>query len=160
MKKTTIAGLIGLLFTTSTIASPTSIYADDVVVTASRTPQPRESVIGDISVINQQTIQTAGQSTLAELLQSQPGVEIESNGGMGSLSNIRLRGNNIQSVVVLIDGMRVSAAANGLTNVSQISIDQMDHIEILRGSASSLYGSDAIGGVIQIFTKQYLYIDI
>lgn len=154
MKKTTIAGLIGLLFTTPTIASPTSIYADDVVVIASRTPQPRESVIGDISVINQKTIQTAGQSTLAELLQSQPGVEIESNGGMGSLSNVRLRGNNIQSVVVLIDGMRVSATANGLTNFSQISLDQIDHIEILRGAASSLYGSDAIGGVIQIFTKQ------
>lgn len=136
------------------IAAPTTIYADDVVVTATRTSQPRESVIGDISVINQQAIQTAGQSTLAELLQSQPGVEIESNGGVGSLSTIRLRGNNNQSVVVLIDGMRLSAVANGLTNFSQISLDQVDHIEILRGAASSLYGSDAIGGVIQIFTKQ------
>ena len=154
MKKTTIAGLIGLLFATPSIAAPTSIYADSVVVTATRTPQQRDSVIGDISVINQQAIQAAGQSTLTELLQSQPGVEIESNGGMGSLSNIRLRGNNIQSVVVLIDGMRVSAAANGLTNFSQIALDQIDHIEILRGAASSLYGSDAIGGVIQIFTKQ------
>ena len=154
MKTPTIAGLIGLLFVTPTLAAPTSIYADNVVVTASRTPQQRGAVIGDISVINQQTIQAAGQSTLAELLQSQPGIEIESNGGMGSLSNIRLRGNNIQSVVVLIDGMRVSAAANGLTNFSQIALDQIDHIEILRGAASSLYGSDAIGGVIQIFTKQ------
>ena len=154
MKKTTIAGLIGLLSASPTIAAPTSIYADNVVVTASRIPQQRDAVIGDISVINRQAIEAAGQSTLAELLQSQPGVEIEANGGMGSLSNIRLRGNNIQSVVVLIDGMRVSAAANGLTNFSQISLEQVDHIEILRGAASSLYGSDAIGGVIQIFTKQ------
>lgn len=154
MKKTTIAGLIGLLFATPTIAAQSSIYADNVVVTASRTPQLRDNVIGDISVINQQMIQASGQSTLTELLQTQSGVEIESNGGMGSLSNVRIRGNNIQSVVVLIDGMRVSAAANGLTNLSQISLDQIDHIEILRGAASSLYGSDAIGGVIQIFTKQ------
>ena len=154
MKKTTIAGLIGLLFATPSIAAPTSIYADSVVVTATRTPQQRDTVIGDISVINQQVIQAAGQSTIVELLQSQPGVEVDSNGGLGSLSNIRLRGNNIQSVVVMIDGMRVSAAANGLTNFSQISLDQVDHIEILRGAASSLYGSDAIGGVIQIFTKQ------
>ena len=154
MKKTTIAGLIGLLSASPTIAAPTSIYADNVVVTASRIPQQRDAVIGDISVINRQAIEAAGQSTLAELLQSQPGVEIEANGGMGSLSNIRLRGNNIQSVVVLIDGMRVSSAANGLTNFSQISLEQVDHIEILRGAASSLYGSDAIGGVIQIFTKQ------
>ena len=154
MIKTTITGLIGLIFATPTIAAPKSIYADDVVVSASRIPQARDTVIGDISVINQQTIQTSGQSTLTELLQSQPGVEIESNGGIGSLSNIRLRGNNIQSVVVLIDGMRVSAAANGLTNFSQIDLAQIERIEILRGPASSLYGSDAIGGVIQIFTKQ------
>ena len=154
MKKTTIAGLMGLLLSTSSLAAPTSIYADSVVITASRMPQLRDSVIGDISVITQQEIQTAGQSTLTEILQTQPGVEIESNGGMGSLSNIRLRGNNIQSVVILLDGMRISAAANGLTNFSQISLDQVDHIEILRGAASSLYGSDAIGGVIQIFTKQ------
>ena len=154
MIKTTITGLIGLIFATPTIAAPISIYADDVVVTASRIPQARDTVIGDISVINQQSIQTSGQSTLTELLQSQPGVEIESNGGIGSLSNIRLRGNNIQSVVVLIDGMRVSAAANGLTNFSQIDLAQIERIEILRGPASSLYGSDAIGGVIQIFTKQ------
>ena len=154
MIKTTITGLIGLIFATPTIAAPKSIYADDVVVTASRIPQARDTVIGDISVINQQTIQTSGQSTLTELLQSQPGVEIESNGGIGSLSNIRLRGNNIQSVVVLIDGMRVSAAANGLTNFSQIDLAQIERIEILRGPASSLYGSDAIGGVIQVFTKQ------
>ena len=153
MKKTTIACLIGLLFSTSSLAVPTSIYADSVVITASRIPQLRENVTGDISVITQLEIQTAGQSTLTEILQTQPGIEIESNGGMGSLSNIRLRGNNIQSVVVLIDGMRVSAAANGLTNFSQISLDQVDHIDILRGAASSLYGSDAIGGVIQIFTK-------
>lgn len=154
MKKNTIAGLIGLLFSTPILAAPTSIYADNVIVTASRTPQLRNDVIGDVSIINQQMIQASGQSTLTELLQTQSGVEVESNGGMGSLSNVRIRGNNIQSVVVLIDGMRVSAAANGLTNFSQISLDQVDRIEILRGAASSLYGSDAIGGVIQIFTKQ------
>ncbi len=154
MKKTTISSLIGLLLSTPAFAATTSIYADDVVVTANRIPESRSNVIGDFSVISRQDIERAGQSTLAELLQTQPGVEIESNGGIGSLSNIRLRGTNIQSVVVLIDGMRVSSAANGLTNFSQVVLDQIDRIEILRGAASSLYGSDAIGGVIQIFTKQ------
>ena len=154
MKKTTISSLISLLLSAPVFAATTSIYADNVVVTASRIPEARTNVIGDFSVISRQDIERAGQSTLAELLQTQPGVEIESNGGMGSLSNIRLRGTNIQSVVVLIDGMRVSSAANGLTNFSQVVLDQIDRIEILRGAASSLYGSDAIGGVIQIFTKQ------
>ena len=154
MKKSSIAAIIGLLFTTTSFAANNSIYADDVVVTASRLPEARNLAIGDISVISQQDISRAGQSSLTELLQNQPGVEVESNGGMGTLSNIRLRGSSIQSVVILIDGMRVSSAANGLTNLSQITPDQIDRIEILRGAASSLYGSDAIGGVIQIFTKQ------
>lgn len=143
-----------MLSTSYAVAAPISIYADDVVTTASRIPEQRINVIGDISVISRRDIERAGQSTLAELLQSQAGVEIESNGGVGSLSNIRLRGTNIQSVVFLIDGMRVSSAANGLTNISQLLLDQIDRVEILRGAASGLYGSDAIGGVIQIFTKQ------
>jgi vitamin B12 transporter len=155
MKKKTISSLIGLLLSTSAVsAAPISIYADDVVTTANRLPEKRNNVIGDISVISREDIERAGQSTFAELLQSQAGVEIESNGGVGSLSNIRLRGTNIQSVVILIDGMRLSSAANGLTNISQLVLDQIDRVEILRGAASGLYGSDAIGGVIQIFTRQ------
>jgi vitamin B12 transporter len=154
MKKTTIASLIGLAFSTQISAQTGSIYANDIVVTATRLVENRDNVIGDISVITSQDIQRAGQSSLTELLQSQPGVEIETNGGAGSLSNVRLRGTNAQSVVVLIDGMRISSAANSLTNFGQVQLNQIDRIEILKGAASSLYGSDAIGGVIQIFTKQ------
>jgi vitamin B12 transporter len=156
MKKSTIASLIGLAFTTPLLALPVfaaeQINLDEVVVTASRTPQSRESVIGDVSVITREEIERAGQSTLAELLSTQPGIQIDSNGGIGATSNIYIRGNSSQSVVVLIDGMRVSSATLGTTNFSQILPEQIDRIEILRGPASSLYGADAIGGVIQIFT--------
>ncbi len=151
MKKTIIASLVGLAFTTSAYAEE-SISLDDVVVTASRIPQSRDSVIGDVSVISRDEIERSGQSTLTELLSTQPGIEIESNGGVGSTSNIHIRGNSSQSVVVLIDGMRIASATLGTTNFSQILPEQIDHIEILRGPASSLYGADAIGGVIQIFT--------
>lgn len=151
MKKSTIASLIGLAFTSPTFAAE-NINLDDIVVTANRVPQSRDSVIGDVSVISRDEIERAGQSTLTELLSTQPGIEIESNGGVGATSNIHIRGNSSQSVVVLIDGMRVASATLGTTNFSQILPEQIDHIEILRGPASSLYGSDAIGGVIQIFT--------
>ena len=151
MKKTIIASLVGLAFTTSAFADD-SINLDDVVVTASRIPQSRDSVIGDVSIISRDEIEHAGQSTLTELLSTQPGIEIESNGGVGETSNIHIRGNSSQSVVVLIDGMRVASATLGTTSFSQILPEQIDHIEILRGPASSLYGSDAIGGVIQIYT--------
>jgi vitamin B12 transporter len=153
MKKSTIASLMSLAFTSPTFAAET-IHLDHVVVTAGRVPQPRESVIGDVTVISREEIERAGQSTLAELLSTQPGIEIESNGGVGATSNIHIRGTNSQSVVVLIDGMRVASATLGTTSFSQMLPEQIDHIEIVRGPASSLYGSDAIGGVIQIFTKQ------
>ena len=154
MKKSTIAGLVGLLFTHTAFAENTSIYAHDVVVTASRILEPRESVINDVTVITSEQIERSGQSTFAELLSTEPGIEIESNGGVGSTSNIHVRGTGSQAVVVLIDGMRVSSATLGTTNFSQIQPEQIERIEIVRGPASSLYGSDAIGGVIQIFTTQ------
>ena len=93
MKKSTIASLIGLAFT-SPIFAAENINLDDVVVTANRIPQLRDSVIGDVSVISRDEIERSGQSTLTELLSTQPGIEIESNGGVGSTSNIHIRGNS------------------------------------------------------------------
>lgn len=154
MKRTALASLIGLLFSPHIFAADTSIYTDDVVVTASRIPQSRENVIADVTVIDREEIERAGQSTLVELLQTQPGIEIESNGGPGATTNVHLRGTSSQQVVVLIDGMRISSATLGTTSLNLLMPEQIERIEIVRGPASSLYGSDAIGGVIQIFTKQ------
>ena len=154
MKRTTIAGLLSLLFTTPLLASETVINANDVIVTASRTPQTKESVIADVTVITQEEIERAGQSTLTELLQRQPGVEISTNGGAGSYSTVILRGANANQTVVLIDGVRVNSVTAGTTYLGNITPSQIERIEILRGPASTLYGQDAVGGVIQIFTKQ------
>ncbi|MHB9118130.1 MAG: TonB-dependent receptor domain-containing protein, partial [Burkholderiales bacterium] len=125
----------------------------DVVVTASRTPQTIGSSLADISVISSEDIARAGQSTLAELLQSQPGVDIVSNGGMGTATSISLRGADSTHTLVLLDGMRIDSATLGTASLENIPLNLIDHIEILRGPASHLYGSEAIGGVIQIFTK-------
>lgn len=153
MKKSTIASLIGLAFTSPLFAAE-NIELGDVVVTANRVAQPRESVIGDVSVIEREEIQRAGQATLIELLQTQPGIEITSNGGPGKTSGIFMRGTNSSHVLVLVDGMRMSSATLGTTTFENLSINQIDRIEILRGPATSLYGQDAIGGVIQIFTRK------
>ena len=153
MKRSTIASLIGLAFTSPTFAAD-NIKLADVVVTASRVPQALDSIIGDVTVIDAEEIKRAGQSTFIELLQSQPGVEIASTGGAGQISSIFLRGTNSNQVLVLIDGIRVGSVSSGSTAFGNISLSQIDHIEILRGPATSLYGQDAIGGVIQIFTKR------
>ena len=151
MKTTTIASLLGLAFSTQIFAAPT-LNADDVVVTASRIPQRKESVIADVTVITREEIERAGQSTFVELLQTQPGVEISSNGGIGSNASIYLRGSNTNQVVVLVDGVRIGSVTSGTTNFGNISPSQIDRIEILRGPSSAHYGQDAVGGFIQIFT--------
>ena len=147
--------IAGAFATFSAQAQDTSsIYAEEVVVTASRTAEPRDRVLSDVSVITREDIELAGQSTLVELLRTQPGVQIESSGGFGATANVHLRGTHSQAVVVLIDGMRMASATTGTTSFQQIPIDQIERIEIVRGPVSSLYGSDAIGGVIQIFTRK------
>ena len=153
MKKTIIASLVGLVFAPTSFSAE-NISLDEIVVTASRVAQSRENIIGDVTVIGQEEIERAGAGSLTDLLQSQPGVQIFTNGGAGKASSVLLRGTNETHVVVLVDGLRVNSATLGTTSFENIPLSQIEKIEILRGPASSLYGSDAIGGVIQIFTKK------
>jgi len=125
-----------------------------VVVTATRTPQPIDTVLADLRVIDADTIANAGPMTLTELLQARGGVEISATGGPGQVSSIFLRGSNASHVVLLIDGVRVNSATAGTNAFENLPLAQIERIEILRGVGSSLYGADAIGGVIQVFTKQ------
>ncbi len=125
-----------------------------VVVTATRLPQPIDTVLADLRVIDADTIANAGPMTLTELLQTRGGVEISATGGPGQVSSIFLRGSNASHVVLLIDGVRVNSATAGTNAFENLPLAQIERIEILRGVGSSLYGADAIGGVIQVFTKQ------
>ena len=125
-----------------------------VVVTATRTATQSSAIIGDVSTVSRTQIEQAAQSTLGELLQTQPGVQITANGGPGSPSAIYLRGGSSTQTLVLVDGLRLASATAGSTAFENIPLEQIERIEILRGPASALYGSDAIGGVIQIFTRQ------
>jgi vitamin B12 transporter len=135
-------------------AQPRAATLDPVVVTAARAAQPIADVLADVTVIGADEILRSGVQSLAELLQRQPGVEIVQNGGPGSVSGALVRGANRGQTLVLIDGLRAGSASAGSTTLEAIPLDQIDHIEILRGPASSLYGADAIGGVVQVFTKQ------
>jgi vitamin B12 transporter len=154
MKKFILSSLlIAQLFTVNVFAD-NELKTSDVFVTATRTPIPKKNVIADITTISEEEIERASSSSLVDLLQKQAGVEISNTGGAGQISSIFLRGTNSGHVVVLIDGYRVDSITSGLTAFSNIPISQISKIEIVRGSASSLYGADAIGGVIQIFTKK------
>ncbi len=136
------------------LAADTPPSLDEVVVTSSRTPQSTKTVTGDITVIDSEEINRLRGGSLADLLRLQPGVETYTNGGMGTSSNIGLRGTNDNQLIVLVDGVRINSGTTGTTAFENLPLALIDRIEILRGAASSLYGSDAIGGVIQIFTKR------
>lgn len=127
---------------------------DAVVVTATRQATRANELLSDVSVITREDIENAGQSTLEQLLARQPGIEYSANGGPGASSNIYVRGANSNQSIVLIDGLRVGSASTGSFAFSRIPLAQIERVEILRGPGSSLYGADAIGGVIQIFTRR------
>ena len=154
MKKNILLSLlIAHLFITNVLAD-TELKTSDVFVTATRRPIPKNNVIADVTTITSEDIERAGLSSLPELLQRQPGIEISNLGGAGKVSTLSIRGTSSTHSIVLIDGMRLGSATSGFSAIENIPLSQIEKIEILRGPASSLYGQDAIGGVIQIFTKK------
>lgn len=132
----------------------TIIELPETVITAARVAQSQREVIGDVTVISRKELEAQRGQTLVEVLSQQPGVQITNAGGAGKTSSVYLRGANASQTLVLIDGMRWGSATLGSASLQDLPLEQIDRIEILRGAAASLYGSDAIGGVIQIFTRQ------
>jgi vitamin B12 transporter len=156
MKKIILPSLLMTQLLTANVFADTTLKTSDVFVTATRTRIPKKNVIADITLISEEQIKLAGSSSLPELLQRQPGIEISNNGGQGKVSTLFLRGASSTHSVILLDGIRIDSATAGLTAIENIPLSQIEKIEIVRGPASSLYGQDAIGGVIQIFTKKGL----
>jgi vitamin B12 transporter len=126
---------------------------DAVVVTASRVEQQIKDAIPNTTVITQSEIRASGAADLPSLLRGNAGVELSQNGGLGGVSSLFLRGGNSAHTLVLIDGVRIESATTGTTPLEHIMLDDVERIEIVRGNVSALYGSGAMGGVVQIFTR-------
>lgn len=144
--------VLSALATMPALAEVTQL--DDVVVTASRIAQPSRAVIADVTVVDRKELAAQGSSTLQDVLASQPGIQISNAGGPGKATSVFMRGTNNGQTLVLVDGMPFGSATLGSAALQNIPVSQIERIEILRGPAASLYGSGAIGGVIQIFTRQ------
>ena len=126
----------------------------ETVVTATRTEQPLTDLVADVSIVDRSTIESSGSTGLVDVLARLPGVEITRNGGVGNSANVFLRGAEGRFTAVYIDGVRVDSQSTGGAVWEQIPLSQIDRIEVLRGPAAAVYGSDAIGGVIQLFTRK------
>jgi len=131
--------------------APTEL--DDVTVTATRTPISIENSVVPVQVIDRAQIDRSQANSLQELLRGRAGLDFANQGGTGKITSLFLRGSNSNQVLVLVDGVRVASATNGMAALQDLPVDQIERVEIVRGPRSSLYGSEAIGGVIQIFTR-------
>ncbi|WP_325341905.1 TonB-dependent receptor domain-containing protein [Xylophilus sp.] len=126
----------------------------ETVVTATRVAQPLSDLVADVSIVDRSTIEDSGAVGVADLLARLPGVEISRNGGQGSSTSVFLRGAESRFTAVYIDGVRVDSQSTGGAVWEQIPLSRIDRIEVLRGPAAAVYGSDAVGGVIQLFTRK------
>lgn len=138
----------------SPVAAGSGAYAlDEVLVTATRTEQRLADSLPSATVITRGQIEASQTPGLIELLGRQAGVEFARAGGPGSQASLFMRGTGSGQTLVLVDGVRLNTALTGAAALGGVSLDSIERIEVVRGNLSSLYGSEAIGGVIQIFTR-------
>jgi vitamin B12 transporter len=135
-------------------ASDQATELDQIIVTATRTARTADETLASVTVITREEIERRRAASVQEVLRGVPGLGVTNSGGLGKTSSVFLRGTESDQVLVLVDGLRIGSATSGTSAFEDIPIDQIERIEVVRGPRSSLYGSEAIGGVIQIFTRK------
>ncbi|MDE1515576.1 MAG: TonB-dependent receptor domain-containing protein [Vibrio sp.] len=153
MQKSALAiALASLLTPISYLHASEAQSEETVVVTANRFEQNQASVLAATTVINRQEIERYQANSLTEVLRRVPGVEIGQNGGRGHNASVYMRGTNSGHVLVLVDGVRIDSAAGGVA-INHFPLGLVERLEVIRGPGAAVYGSDAIGGVINIITR-------
>ena len=158
-KKVFLVVMAGLLCSKGLLAEeqPREFAGEELIVSATKTLNSIADAGGSsVTVITSKEIKDSGQSTVLDVIKSVPGIDIVSNGGLGSSSSIYLRGADAKYTLVLIDGVPVNdpSMMSDEANLSNLMVDNIERIEILRGPSSMLYGSSAAAGVINILTRK------
>lgn len=128
--------------------------AEPVVITATRTAKSVDDTIAPVTVLTTEQLRRSGAQNAAQALRGQSGVDITRFGGEGALQSFYMRGTNPDHVLVLVDGVRVGSATDSAARLELIPTSMIERIEVVRGPRASLYGDDALGGVIQVFTRK------
>ncbi|MFQ5589163.1 MAG: TonB-dependent receptor plug domain-containing protein [Nitrospiria bacterium] len=131
-----------------------AVVLPTVVMTATRLPSHIPETGSSITVIEGETIEKQGIKTISEALRAAVGIDIAQSGGLGQQTSVFLRGGESNHTLVLIDGVKVNSPTSGAFDFSDLLVNSIERVEVLRGPQSSLYGSEAIGGVINIITKR------
>lgn len=126
---------------------------DAIIVTATRIPTQASEVIRDVSIIDRNAIDLSADATVSELIARLPGVQVTTAGGRGDASTLSIRGGNTAHALVLVDGLRISSATLGTSAIHALPAGLFSRVELARGPMSSLYGTDAMSGAVQLFTR-------
>ncbi len=136
------------------VLSQTLSRTDEVIVTASRVPVAVSETLAAVDVIDRDRIEAAGTQDVVDVLRRVPGVDIVRGGGIGQQASVFIRGTNSNHALVLIDGVRVGALGTGAYAWEHLPLAQIERIEVVRGPRAAQWGADALGGVVQIFTRR------
>lgn len=157
MKKPVFPARLGLLPLACCAMLPAwsqTLPLKEVVVTATRTATRADDLVSDVTVITRDTIEASTARTLPELLARSAGLQFSSSGGLGKTSSVFVRGTENRHTILLVDGVRLGSATAGNPTWDNIPVDMIERIEVLKGPASALYGSEGVGGVVQVFTRK------
>ena len=128
--------------------------AEPLVVTATKDEIPLEQIGASVTIVTEETFAAQQYRTVDEVLRTVPGVDVQTSGSPGKFTSVRIRGANAAQIQVLIDGVRVKSTTSGDFDFADLTLDDVQRIEVVRGPQSTVYGADAIGGVINIITKR------
>ncbi|MBA6099842.1 TonB-dependent receptor [Pseudomonas juntendi] len=154
MKKSACAALLCAPTLLIAAERDDALKLPDVLISASRQVESRTATSAANTVFTRADIDRLQPTSVTDLLSRVPGVQVAPTGGRGSLPGIFIRGTKAAQSLVLVDGVRIANATSGDSGLQFLDVDQIERVEVLRGSRSAVYGSDAIGGVIQIFTRR------
>lgn len=146
--------LLPTLLASGITQAATPLDLPDQIVTASRQIESVGDTYAATTVFTRKDIDRLQPASVLDLLRRVPGMSVTTTGGTGSLSTLSLRGTSATQSLVMIDGQRIGSASAGQASLEFINVEQIERIEVVRGPRSAVYGSDAIGGVVQIFTRQ------
>jgi vitamin B12 transporter len=153
-RRARLSAVLPLVFCTPATWCQQTEQLQQVIVTAARAPEPEDQSLFSVTVLTRADIEARQVSSVQDLLADLAGINVDSSGGLGQQSSVFIRGADSDHTLLLIDGVRVGSATLGIAPFEIVPLEQIDHIEVVRGPRSTLYGSDAVGGVIQIFTRQ------
>jgi vitamin B12 transporter len=135
-------------------AGAQDLFTPDLIVEGTKTGTPIEQMTGAVTIIDEATIRAMRVPTVGDVLRQVEGLDVVQSGGSGGQTSLFLRGGNSNHTLVLIDGVKVNSPTTGAFDFAHLTVDQIERIEVLRGSQSPLYGSEALAGVVNIITKK------